>query len=247
MAKKDELALKQSGFLSQDRPDYMSTDSSRGSEQVDREDLTIPRVEICQSLSKVRKKSDPAFIDGIEEGDIYNNLTRQNYGVTCVVVPVAFAKEFLLWRDQELGGGFGGAYLTEDEAFEAHDQQEKPEEWEVVLTHQHYVLILLEDGNTEEAVISMAKSKLKVSRNWNSQIRLVGGDRWCRAFNVTGVADQNANGQDFFNMAVTPVGFVDEGTFKKAEALYEQVVSGEAVADRSDGGTGEAAPNSDEF
>ena len=206
---------------------------TRGSEEIGTNDLTIPRIELVQSLSACRKKNDPAYIPGIEEGMLYNNVTRENYGETVDVVPVYFRKEYLVWRDQDLGGGFGGSHQSMAEAEQARQTQEKPEEWEIVDTSQQFVLVVKEDGSAEEAVLSMAKSKAKVSRNWNSLIRINGGPRFSRVYRISGVGDQNPAGQDYFNLSVSNVGFVTEEIFSQAEHIYELIKSGQASADSS--------------
>ena len=208
-------------------------EDNRGSEEVGSRDLVIPRIELVQSLSACRKKTDPAFIDGAQEGMLYNNVTRELYGDSINVVPVYYRKEYLLWRDTKLGGGFGGAFPDTNSAEIAKGAQENPAEWEIVDTNQHFVLLVRDDGSHEEAVISMAKTKSKASRNWNSLIRINGGPRFSRIYKISGVSDQNKSGQDFFNLSVSNVGFVTEGLFKAAEHIYDVVKSGTAAVDRS--------------
>lgn len=211
----------------------INQNDTRGNEEVGSEDLTIPRIELCQALSKCRKKNDASFIPGIEEGQFYNNITRQIYGGTIVVIPVLFMKEFLLWRDQDLGGGFGGAYPTMDEANIALTTQEKSDEWEAVSTNQQFVLVRASDGSLEEAVISMAKSKNKVSKDWNSLIRINGGPRFSRCYELRGVEAQNAQAQDYYNIAVSNFGFVDAETFDAGEIAYGSITSGARTIDRT--------------
>lgn len=205
----------------------------RGSEEVGSNDLVIPRIELVQSLSACRKKTDPSYIEGAQEGMLYNNVTRQLYGESVKVVPVFFRKEYLLWRDTKLGGGFGGAFPDSNSAEAAMNVQENPSEWEVVDTNQHFVLIIHEDGSCEEAVISMAKTKSKASRMWNSLVRINGGPRFSRVYEILGISDQNKSGQDFYNLSVKNVGFVTEEIYKRAEKIYDLVKSGSASVDRS--------------
>lgn len=217
-------------------PDFLRAhmDDQRGNEEVTGKDLTIPRIEVVQGLSKCRKKSDPSYIEGAEEGMLYNNVTRELYGHAIQVVPVFYRKEWLLWRDFDLGGGFGGSYPDEITAKTALRDQEKPEEWEVVDTNQHFVIIIREDGTREDAVISMAKAKAKVSRNWNSLVRINGGPRFSRVYEISGVPDTNKKGQDFSNLSVRNVGFVDLPTFQYAEKIYDMVKAGGIKIDQSD-------------
>ena len=227
VAKKDNTDLAAPDFLK----DKMG--SARGSEEIGAEDLTIPRLEQVQALSKCAKKNNANHIEGITEGDFYNNVTRENYGTEVTLIPIFFKKEYLVWRDQDLGGGFAGAHATEALAIAEKGEQEHPEEWEVVDTHQQFCILVKENGKLEDIVVSMAKSKAKVSRKWNSLIRINGGDRFTRQYSYKAIEDQNAKGQDFANANVSNKAFVTEEMYNYAESIYELVQSGVATADRS--------------
>ena len=217
-------------------PDFLKghQNDQRGSEEVGTEDLVIPRVDLIQGLSKVRKKQDPNYIEGAEEGMFYNVVTRQLYGENVNVVPVYFQKQYLLWRDADLGGGFGGAHHSHAEAEEARQTQENPEEWEVVDTPTHYCLVLHDDGSTEEAVVSLAKTKAKASRYLNSLVRLNGGPRFSRVYQLKGVSEQNAKGQDYYSVQVANVGYVSKELFDKASELYETIKNGGVQVDQGE-------------
>ena len=237
-ASKDQLPLFLQGKM----------DDDRGSENVQAEDLVIPRLELVQALSKCRKKNDPASIAGCEEGMLYNNLTRELYGESVNLVPVLFKKEWLLWRDQELGGGFAGAHATPAEAERERQTQEDVDEWEAIETHQHFCLLVRDDGETEEVVVSMAKSKMKKSKQWNSLVRINGGPRFSRMYNYAGVAAQNDKNQDYFNVDVKNNGFVSEAVFLAAEKTYDSISSGGAKADYSfEGDDGDTAGDEPEL
>jgi len=204
-------------------PDYIKQDASRGSENVGMQDLVIPRLEIIQGLSPALKRSDPKFIEGCEIGDLTNSVTRELYGSSLYVVPVHYTKQFLLWRDKKLGGGFGGAYDTEEEAnAAARERGGVAQGWEVMDTPQHLCLTV----NGDEIMIPMAKTKAKVSRQWNSMIRLAGGDRFSRVYKLSAAEEKNDKG-DFYNYTVQPVGFPSKALYEKAESLYQRIAAGE--------------------
>src|SRR5690606_1041482 len=140
---------------------------------------------------------------------IYNIVTREIYGESITVVPVYFRKEFLIWRDQDLGGGFGGSFPDAKSAEDERASFEKPDEWEVISTNQQFVLVIKEDGSMKDAVMSMAKSKNKVSKNWNSLIRINGGPQFCPKYIIKGIPDQNSAGHGYYNLMVENAGFVD--------------------------------------
>lgn len=211
-------------------PAYMQKGGNRGSEEVSQEDLTIPRLELVQSLSPCRDKKDPAYIEGAEEGILYNNVSRELYGTSVVIIPIIFKKEFLIWKDRKMGGGFKGAYPTMEEAnaeIIRLVEEEQEQGLEAVDTGQHLCLLVKEDGKLEEIAISMSRSKAKVSRAFNSLIRMIGGDRFSRAYTVSGVDDKNNKGEKFQNLSIVPAGFPSESAYKAAEKVYEEIYGGE--------------------
>lgn len=225
---------KQEVLVSQQMPAFLAekmNQPARGAEEVSAEDLVIPRLEVCQALSACRDEEDPNYIEGIKEGDLYNNLTREVYGREVLVIPVVFEKEYLIWKDRKQGGGFRGAYKSMAEAQAEVSAAEDGEHLEISDTSQHYCLIVKGDGSTEEVVISMAKSKRKVSRTWNSLMRLNGGDTFTRVYGLSGVSEKNNDGDKFYNLSVRNVGYVSQSQYETGESLYNSIKGGERKAD----------------
>ena len=198
------------------------------------EDITIPRLDIVQAMSPCRKKTDSAYIEGAEEGMLYNNVTRELYEEGVYVVPLVFKKEYIIWKDREAGGGFRGVF---DNAQAAKDTilelitNGDTGPFEAVDTAQHFCL-LIEFNNDQtvksvnEIAISMSKSKMKVSRKWNSIIRILGGDRFSRIYKVIAVEDKSDKGE-YFNFKIENHGFPSQQVYEKAEAIYTEISKGE--------------------
>jgi|TARA_R110002153_G_scaffold131915_2_gene280919 hypothetical protein len=223
-----ELKVK-SGDLA--RPAFMDSGSSRGSEGVGIDDITIPRVDVLQALSPQRKKTNAEYIEGAEEGMLFNTVTKQLYGSNFVFVPVYFRKEYVIWKDRKEGGGFCGAFSSELDAINAiADQDLNPEIHQISDTGQHFGLLVddheSENPKIEEAVISMSRSKMKVSRQLNTMIRMAGGDRFERAYTVAACESTNNNGEEFWNISVKQLGYVSESVFKAAEVVYTAITAG---------------------
>lgn len=227
---KNAVAVKDDFELVVDQiPDYLKgMAGNRGAEEVGAGDMIIPRVELVQALSPARNKKDAAYIEGAEEGMLFNNVTRQLYGESVIVVPVYYSKQYLVWKDRKSGGGgsngFRGAFASKDLA-EAAISKLGEEGLEAIDTAQHFVLVRTGD-EWQEAVVSMAKSKAKVSKRWNSLIRLAGGDSFSRAYKLHSVTETNARNESYYNFNVTSLGFVKEEVYKRAESLYETIRSG---------------------
>lgn len=216
-------------------PDFLKNQEQgkgRGNEAVSADDMTIPRLEIIQDLSPQHKESKEKYIDGAKAGMSFNTATGELYTSALMVVPVFFRKEWVLWKDRKEGsGGFGGAYQSEAEANKERMSLPDADKWEAVETHQQFSLLVLDNSDlanpvVEQAVISMAKSKRKISRGWNTMIRSCGGDRFSRVYKMEVVEAQNANGDDYYNWKVSPAGFVTEAIYKLAEETYESVSNG---------------------
>lgn len=229
-------------------PDFLrdKLGSRRGSENVQAEDLVIPRLEVVQSLSPARNERDPAYITGAKEGMLYNNVTRELYGESVNVMPIFFKKEWLLWKNRDAGGGFRGAFNSPEAAEEARLAQEDADDIEAIDTAQQFCLLIREDGSTEEIAVSMSRSKMKVSRNWNSLIRLSGGDSFSRVYKVSSVAEKNKKNQEFYNLSVKVVGWPNQDLYEKAEKLYEQIAKGNVSVSRATEDT-ETPPAENEY
>jgi hypothetical protein len=246
---------------SEDMPEYLrGKDVARGSENVTMDDLVIPRLEVVQGLSPAVKRGDPLYIEGAQAGDLNNSVTRQLYGEEVYVVNVHFSVQYLVWQARryigENGkeitteGGFFGAFPTEHEAnARAAEEGGAAKGIEVIDTPQHFCLALNvapsgEILGAEEILISMPRTKAKISRQWNSLIKLNGGDRFSRVYRLSTELEKNAKG-DYYNLSVKVVGFPPEEVYKRAEALYESIAAGErrVVMDVNGLDTGgEAAP-----
>lgn len=210
----------------EDVPDYIKTGNARGAENVGTEDLIIPRLEIAQMLSPCIDKQHAGYIEGCQAGDFYNSVTRELYGPKVAVVPVFFKKEYLVWKDRKKGGGFRGAHATHDMAQARLDEQETPDDYAINETNQQFVLVLREDGTTEQAVVSMSRTKLKVSRNWNSLMRIAGGDTFSRYYYLISVDETNANNDRYKNMSILPGKWAPQVAYEEAESIYTGISKG---------------------
>ena len=241
---KNQVAVKEEfELVTNEIPDFLKQ-GNRGAENVGTDDMIIPRIELIQALSPVRKKSDPAYIEGAEEGMLYNNVTRTLYGTEVTVVPVYYTKQFLVWKDRKAGGGgsngFRGAFATKELADRAIAELAE-EALEVSDTAQHFVLVRNGD-DWQEAVISMAKSKIKVSKRWNSLMRLTNTDSFSRAYKLSAVTETNARNESYFNFNVAALGFVNKDLYERAEKLYETIrAGGVKVSNDYDGEVNEVA------
>jgi len=216
--------------LTSERPDYMDPDSYRGSEDVTAADITLPRIEVFQALSPQLKKSDPKFIEGAEQGIIFNTLSGELYGDTITFSPIVFRKEYSVWQTRAAGGGFIGTFPTEVEAEDYRLKLDNPDDHETNLHAVNFVYVVKANGELEEAVFSWSRSKLKVHRKLNALVQMCRGDRFAKAYKLKAVEEKGKKGE-YFSYDVKPLGFVSEEVYVRAENLYKLIRAGErAVA-----------------
>lgn len=218
-------------------PAYLNKGPARGSENVTANDLVIPRLELVQDLSPAWKKDKPQFIPGAQPGMLYNNVTRELYGESVVIVPVYFRSEVLVWKDRDSGGGFRGVFSTMEEAKEAIEDMEDGDDCEPTPTNQHFCLLLHADRPPEEIVLSCAKTKRKASKTLNSLIRMTEQDSFARMYRVKVVQETNSRSQEYYTLSILSGDgngnvFVPEDVYRKAEKLYEQIVKGSVAIDQ---------------
>lgn len=220
-------------------PDYIKQGTGRGSEEVKTSDMILPRLEIVQALSPIKEVNPDA-----REGMLFNSVTQEIIGDVAYFVPVYFRVEFLIWRDQDQGGGFLGSYPTLEQAEErkrqAVSEGENPDHLEIVDTPVHFGLRITPEGEKEQIVVSMAKTKAKVSRKWNAMIQIAGGDRFSRVYKISSFVDENKKGQKFRNFVVQPAGFPPKAVYEECERVYASFRAGGVVADHAS-----AAPEKD--
>jgi len=179
---KSEVAVAQNFELAleTERPEWAQGDG-RGNENVTTADLVLPRLELVQSASPIKEENPEA-----KDGQFFNTASQEMLGELAYIVPVTYKVEYLVWTIFNEGGGFHGSYESKGEAearvAELVSNGEDPSHLEVVDTPTHYCLMVHPDLRTEQIVVSMPKSKAKVSRRWNAAIQIGGGDRFSRVY-----------------------------------------------------------------
>ncbi len=193
--KKDELtkAAAEVGFNPREESRLANITTARqgpveGFENMGTEDVTQPRLMLAQSMTPQRKKDDPKYIKGLEEGDFFNSVTNQIYGRKVKITPVMFFKQNLLMDDIDSGGGllcravdgkFGVGTPGGECAKCPKFQWANNEPPECNLLHNYAALVIPADGKMSMdclVIVSMKSTNLKLAKDWNSLMRLRQGE-----------------------------------------------------------------------
>ena len=212
------------------------------------DELQIPFVRVIQALSPQIKKSDPLFINEASMGDAFNTVTGDAWGgeTGFEVIPCLQQTKYLEFipRDQGGGGYVGELSANNPDVAKAERTGGKeilPNGNELVITDQHYCILLGEDGINQPVIIDMKSTQRKVSRRWKTQIamqkikdpksgKMLTPSLFSTIWKFTTVEESNDMGS-WYNWSVEKVGLVqDVNLYHEAKAFREQIQRGEAKA-----------------
>jgi len=241
-------------------------DAGAGFEQADSNAYAIPFLSILQSMSPQCKKSDGAYIKGAEEGMLYNSVTQEVFSgeAGVIVIPCYFKRSFIKWAPRDSGGGFKGELMPSDPQVAAgrvdNDGRLIDAEGNLLAdTRTHYVLVLkttsltgTPTGEYQPAVISLASSQIKKSRNWMSKMNGIKMQRadgthftpamFSHQYKITTVPESNDKGS-WFGLKVETLGAVESAELYQAAKAFRDAVSSGEVKEQ----VPQAAAASDEY
>jgi hypothetical protein len=229
-------------------PAMMEMDAGAGMDNMGTEDLALPFLKILSGLDPVLDENEEA-----RKGDIYNTVTSTPFKgkVGVRVVPCAYQRRFIQWSPR--GSGNGAPIGIFDPSQKRPKTERSPDDnKEYVVggdgsyieeTHQHFVLLLKDDGTMETALIAMKSTQLKKSRKWNSMMasRTVKGKngaftppRYSHIYHLKTVSEENSKGS-WHGWEMSCEGVIQDGDlYARAKAFAESITAGEVVVKHTD-------------
>ena len=208
-------------------PAHVKEAAGLGNENVTSDHLQTPRVKLLQQLSNEVDPNHEDHLEGAKPGDFVNTVTNKLLGRELYIINLLFKEEFVVWRKLSEGGGLKGIFTTQKEAMDYLTAEDlKAEDHDIVQTQSH--TLLMKDPNTGDLVktpflMDFASSKLRVSREWNTQIAQLGGDRFSSLWKLASVQTQNRAAQKFYNLSVENQGWVLDEDYNYAKSVYDTV------------------------
>ena len=221
-----------------------SAHAGAGMDAIGTDDMQIPFLRILQALSPQLNKNDAAFIKGASSGDLFNTVTGQFWagedGV--YIIPCGYTVKYLEFQLRTSGGGFVQELDPNDPDLKRTTREGAsemlPSGNEVIRTAQHLVMIVdPETGLTQSAICDMKKTQLKVSRKWNTQMRMVqyqgpngpfNPPMWGTLWKLTTVQDTNDLGTwNNFAIERREPTEVPQEAFLAAKSFFESFAKGE--------------------
>jgi hypothetical protein len=212
-----------------ERPSFIPKGDVTGTEGITKEDITLPRLALAQSLSpELDDSKQGSYIEGLRLGDMFNTLTREVYGKGPLTICVlrAARPRYVEFIPRELGGGIKDPNVPPNDA---RTQWGPSGERPTATKFYDFVCSLLPMnlGNPMERIIavSMKSTQLKIARQWNGLIKMRNAPVFAGNYFITCVDESNAKGK-YKNYSVRNAGFVnDETEYKLRKGLYEALMT----------------------
>lgn len=153
--------------LSVDILDFITENEGAGAEDLSGDDMSIPFLKIIQSLSDERKKNKESYIEGAEEGHIFDSVSRKLMR-EIEVIPVHIRRSVLEWVPRDAAdSGLVGEYAS---MAEAQKMSAPGNDLEDTFA---YVVLYRDPASMDfsPAIISMSRTKMKVARRWNTTLK----------------------------------------------------------------------------
>ena len=242
------VAKKENTELSVLDMSMFEADAGAGNENMGQEDLALPFLKILSGLDPILDQNEEA-----RKGDIYNTVTGQIYkgkdGIK--VIPCAYQRRFIEWQPRGKGNGAPLNIYAPGEAIPATERSPDDNKEYVVggegryieETHQHFVMLLNEDGGAETALIAMKSTQLKKSRKFNSMIAsttLQGKNasfvppRYSHIYELKTIQEENSKGS-WHGWEMSRLGLIEDASlYTFAKTFSESVSAGDVNVKHSD-------------
>lgn len=225
-------------------PAHLANASGKGMENVDQSMLVLPRIKLLQDMSPEVKKTSDRRIEGAEAGhlmlstgsDLFDELFVMNLKLRTGFV--AFNEDTKMpFRPMVAEGedGADGLFSTKEKAESAlmlegvnpdkiiasPGQQAPRDGYTLLESHRHFVLVLdPETGKVKTpSVIDFIKTKVAISKNWNTMIATQGGDRFSSVWRI-GPKVQTWGDNSWFNYDVSFHGWATDELYAEADKVF---------------------------
>ena len=215
--------------------------ADEGFDNVDSKSLALPFLKVLGQLSPQVTQGDSQFIESARPGMIYNTVTDELYNGQkgIVVIPCYYKLEYIEWRDRGQDGSSApiNVYPADSDIMSkttrGDDGKDRLENGNYIEeTASHYVMIV-EEGKSSTALITMKSTQKKKSKTWNSmmQSRRMKGKKgfftppsWATAYRLKTTKESNSQ-NSWYGWVIEFDRYLDDpklsSTLEATRAFYE--------------------------
>ena len=261
---KNEVATKKSTAVTAAPIDLsvVAQDQGKGLAAVDMESTAIPFLKILSSMSPQTKKQKSEYVEGAEEGMIFNTVTEETFDGTegISVIPCYFEPVALEWSDRGTGSSAPIVHpvdtpLWDKTTKDAEGKSRLPQGTYLERTHNHYCLLTNSEGLTSQVLISMKVSGLSKSRKWNSLVmsakvkngeQIINPPSWYYQYTLTTKPQSNDKG-DWYSWDIKRGDVVSANQYEEGKRFHSAVKKGsvEVNYEQANESSGKDKPDTD--
>ena len=235
------LAKKKSAEVAVMDENMFAADAGVGVNNLGSEDLAIPFIKVLQKMS-----DELDDLDNAKAGDIYNTVTKDivkgKDGIR--LINCAYNLQYIEWEPRGTGTGAPHAIYGAGDEIPATERGDDNKDYVVdgngrylERTAQHYVLVVDEDGVTQQALLPMKSTQFKKSKQWNSAMRslkmkdgngsLFTPPRFSHIWKLETVSEENKNGS-WHGWQISKDGVVEDvNVYQEAKLFAESIQAGQ--------------------
>jgi len=212
-------------------------DAAQGFENVKTSSLALPILKLLQNGSGEAQKRNQNYVENADPGMLLNTVTKKLYNGAegVIVIPCHYKLEYQEWADFGTGSGRPENIFADGSDILAQTTQDgggkdRLENGHYILTvGQHYVLIIGDNGSSEQALISMSSSQGKISRKWNSMMMSISLDgkngpytppSFSHAYKLSTVLNSGKGNQWYGYNVVKDGPVTDANLYERAKTFY---------------------------
>lgn len=218
-------------------------DEGAGVSDLTTKDIAIPFLVVLQKLSPQideDHKNHEQYEDlDAKVGQFFNTVTEEVYD-SIRVINCGYSSCLVEWKPRESGGGFVAQHPDNSPLLAECHKNEKgqdvlPNGNLLVQTSYHYLLMLGDNNEVNQAVISLTSTQLKKSRLWNAKMlslkipvngRMITPARFASIWELTTVPESNDKGS-WRGIKLERVGLVEDADlYNHAREFHKLITSG---------------------
>lgn len=226
-------------------PAHIKRGDTRGTENIGKDDIKFPALKLAQATTPEAKRADAAYLEGLREGDLFNNITREIYGEDPVLLVIV---NQLGHRNTQFDPNDRNVVLESDipdndprcQFTEKIEDGKKVRVKPVATKFYDYLVLLvhgqydrktgevLQSRDPELMTLSLKSTQLKKATKLNSVLSLAKLPAFAHLFQARpGPESRGAN--SWYGWTFDSVGFTSESLYLLAEESYDKF-AGKTIA-----------------
>lgn len=200
-------------------PSWIPQGVALGTEHMTKDDARIPRLALAQGLSHQMVRQDPLYIEDLKLGDMFNDLTSEIYGegpVKIIVVRADPPRYIQFSDDRSI---VDPDVPADDPRTQFTTDPTTGDRIQPIAT-KFYDYVILVGDQMEPLAFSCSKTAIKhTSQRLNGLLRSKPIPIFACRYTLTSMMMKNDEGT-WYVQSVKQDGFLDEVSYKKAEAFF---------------------------